>query len=98
MDGSAGSRFGDDVPPPRQRPSDCISNKLGQSPGVRAYLTQVGVRVGQRDVTVLSEPGPLYLEDTFPVARSAIRGQDFVLLDKNGNSLANVPLDKSARD
>jgi hypothetical protein len=58
--------------------------------------TQIGVRLGERDVTVLSRPGPLYLEDSFPVAKAVIRGRDFVLLDKSGKSLASVPIDKSA--
>jgi hypothetical protein len=57
---------------------------------------QIGVRLGERDVTVLSKPGPLYLEDSFPVATSAIRGREFVLLDKAGKVLANVAIDNSA--
>lgn len=58
--------------------------------------TQIGVRLGDRDVTVLSEADPVYLEDAFPVAKSAIRGREFVLLDKNGRSLWSGPLDKAA--
>jgi hypothetical protein len=57
--------------------------------------TRIGVRLGGRDVTLRSEPGPLYLEDTFPVAKSAIRGRDFLLLDKSGQTLATVPIDIS---
>lgn len=57
--------------------------------------TQIGVRIGKRDVTVLSQPGPLYLEDSFPVAKSAIRGHEYVLLDKAGKSLASVAIDSS---
>ena len=46
--------------------------------------TVVGARIGDRDVKVLSKPGPLYLEDSFPVAKSVIRGHEYVLLDKAG--------------
>jgi hypothetical protein len=49
----------------------------------------------ERDVTVLSQPGSLFLEYSFPLAKSAIRGQEFVLLDKAGKVLASVPIDKS---
>jgi hypothetical protein len=58
--------------------------------------TQVGVRIGDRDVTVISKRGPLYLEDTFPVAKSAIEGREYVLLDKAGKPLARVAMDASA--
>ncbi|HEX3344349.1 MAG TPA: hypothetical protein VHS09_07235 [Polyangiaceae bacterium] len=58
--------------------------------------TRIGVRVGERDVTVLSKPGPLYLEDRFPIAKSAIRGNDYVLLDKAGKALASVAIDNAA--
>ena len=58
--------------------------------------TMVGARIGDRDVTVLSKPGPLYLEDSFPVAKSAIRGHQYVLLDKAGKALASVAIDSSA--
>jgi hypothetical protein len=59
---------------------------------------QVGVRFSKqagtsRDVIVASKPRPLYLEDTLPVAKSAIRGPNFVLLDKKGKTLASVPMD-----
>lgn len=57
--------------------------------------TQVGVRLGERDVTVLSKPGPLYLEDTFPVAKSVIRGHEYVLLDKGGKVLASLAIGNS---
>ena len=57
--------------------------------------TQLGVRLGERDVVILSKPGPVYLEDTFPVAKSAIVGRDYLLLDKTGKTLASVPIDKS---
>ncbi len=58
--------------------------------------TRIGVRLGEGDVTVLSKPGPLYLEDAFPVAKSAIQGREYVLLDNNGKVLASVALDDRA--
>jgi hypothetical protein len=57
--------------------------------------TQVGVRIGKRDVTIVSKPGPLYLEDTFPLAKAAIRGDDYVLLDKAENALASITINAS---
>jgi hypothetical protein len=54
--------------------------------------TRIGVRIGERDVTILSRPGPLYLEDSFPVTKSLIRGGEYVLLDQAGNVLASVPI------
>ena len=62
---------------------------------------KIGVRLGskdgaERDVTVLSQPESLWLEDSFPLAKSAVRGQAFVLLDKAGKVLASVPLDKAS--
>jgi hypothetical protein len=66
----------------------------------RPGQTEVGVRLvakdnAERDVTLLSLPGPLFLEYSFPVAKTAIRGREFLLLDKTGKVLASVPLDKS---
>lgn len=58
--------------------------------------TQVGVHIGERSVTVLAKPGPLYLEDSFPVAKAAIRDGEYVLLDKAGKSLARVAIDTGA--
>jgi len=55
--------------------------------------TRLGVRIDGRDVMAVSVTGPLYLEDSFPVAKSVIRGRDFVLLDKRGKTLASVPID-----
>lgn len=62
--------------------------------------TQIGVRFvskdhAERDVTILSKPEPIYLEDAFPIVKSSIRRADFVLLDKSGRALASVPIDKS---
>jgi hypothetical protein len=62
--------------------------------------TQIGLRFvskdnAERDVTVLSKPEPIYLEDAFPMAKSSIRRPDFVLLDKNGQALAILPIDKA---
>jgi hypothetical protein len=61
---------------------------------------KIGVRLvlkdgAERDVTVRSEPDSLFLEYSFPLAKSAIRGQAFVLLDKAGKVLASVPIDKA---
>ena len=63
--------------------------------------TQIGVRLlskdtAERDVMVLSKQEPVYLEDTFPMAKAAIRQREYVLLDKSGKVLASVPIDKSA--
>jgi hypothetical protein len=63
----------------------------------RPGQTEVGVRLvakdnTERDVTLLSLPGPLFLEYSFPVAKTAIRGSEFLLLDKTGKALASVPL------
>ncbi len=63
--------------------------------------TQVGVRLVtkanvEQDVTLLSRPEPVYLEDSFAMTKSAIRGNDFVLLDKAGKTLASVPFDRRA--
>ena len=55
--------------------------------------TVVGARIGDRDVAILSEPGPLYLEDCFPVAKSVLRRNEYVLLDKSGKALASVAID-----
>jgi hypothetical protein len=50
----------------------------------------------EQDMTLLSRPEPVYLEDSFAMATSAIRGNDFVLLDKADKILASVPLDRRA--
>jgi hypothetical protein len=63
---------------------------------VRPGGTHVGVRVGERDITVVSKRGPLYLEDTFPLARSVIRQHEYVLLDRDGKALASVAMAASA--
>jgi hypothetical protein len=62
----------------------------------RPGKTEIGVRVGERDETVLSRPEPIYLEDSFPLAKSAIRGGDYVLLDKAGKALASVAIRSAA--
>jgi hypothetical protein len=77
--------------------------QIEKSSGVKCMLwlstrpgtTQIGVRLGERDVTILSKPGPLYLEDTFPVAKAVVRGGEYVLLDKSGKALASVAIDPS---
>jgi hypothetical protein len=57
--------------------------------------TQVGVRIGRRNTVIKSHPGPLYLEDTFPLSNSAIREGEYVLLDKTGKRLASVAINVS---
>ena len=59
---------------------------------VKPGETQVGVRIGDRDVPLVSKPGPLYLEDGFPIAKAAILGRDYALLDKGGRVLASVAI------
>jgi hypothetical protein len=56
--------------------------------------TSVGARVGEVDVTLLSEPGPIFLEDSFPVSRAAIRDGEYRLSDSGGNLLASIPIRK----
>jgi hypothetical protein len=60
---------------------------------LRPGKSELGVRLGERDVRVLSTPEPLFLEDDFPVAKSAIREREYVLLDKAGIALARVGID-----
>jgi hypothetical protein len=66
----------------------------------RPGKTEMGVRLvakdnTERDVVLRSTADLLLLEYTFPLAKSAIRGTEFMLLDKTGKVLASVPLDKS---
>lgn len=58
----------------------------------RPMETRVGVRLGDDDVVVLSETGPLYLEDKFPMARTTVVNRDFLILDRAGETLARVLL------
>lgn len=55
--------------------------------------TQIGARIGVRDAIVASKAEPIYLEDSFPMAKSVIRGRDFLILDKSGRELAAVAID-----
>lgn len=55
--------------------------------------SRVGVRIGDRDVVVFSMAEPLYLEDDFPLAKAALRGREYVLLDRLDNRLASVDAD-----
>lgn len=55
--------------------------------------TAVGVRVGERDVTLLSDPAGIWLEDHFPLSKAVIKGRDYVLRDPGGRTLASVPID-----
>jgi hypothetical protein len=58
-------------------------------------ITRLGVNLTdgtQRDVTVITKSGPMFLEDDFPIDRAAIRSGSYLLLDKAGHSLASVPL------
>jgi hypothetical protein len=56
--------------------------------------TVVGARLGEADVTILSEPGPIFLEDSFPVSRAAIRNGEYRLSDSGGNLLASIPINQ----
>ena len=59
-------------------------------------LTRIGVRlvVGgrARDVVVASRSGPLFLEDDFPMTKSALKDGEFRLLTRTGEVLARVPV------
>jgi hypothetical protein len=64
----------------------------------RPGQNEVGVRFvakdnAERDVTLLSTPDILFVEYFFALAKTAIRGREFLLLDKTGKVLASVPLD-----
>jgi hypothetical protein len=64
----------------------------------RPGQTEMGVRLvakdnAERDVTLLSTPYLLVVEISFALAKTAIRGREFLLLDKTGKVLASVPLD-----
>lgn len=61
---------------------------------VRAGETRLGVRVGTDDITVASKEGPLHLEDDFPLARTALRGDEYQLLGADGNVLARISIDQ----
>lgn len=63
---------------------------------VRPGETRIGVRIGERDIEILSKPEPIYLEDDFPMVTSAIRGREFVLLDSAGKTLASVSIGQPA--
>ncbi len=54
--------------------------------------TLVGVRIGERDVTVRSAAGPLFLEDDFPFAKATIRDGAYMLFKKTGTVLTRVPI------
>lgn len=59
-------------------------------------LIQIGVRFSspdkiERETILYSRPPPLFFEDRYPIHKSALRGGSFVLLDKAGNELANLP-------
>lgn len=65
-------------------------------PGQNRY----GVRIsaeggGSRDVVVVSKSDPIWDED-FPIAKSALREGAFLLLAKDGTTLAKVALDAEA--
>jgi hypothetical protein len=64
----------------------------------RPGQTEVGVRLvakdtTERDVTLLSTHDFVFVEYFFAFTKSAIRGREFLLLDKTGKVLASVPLD-----
>lgn len=67
---------------------------------VQPGLSQIGVLIsiageGARDIVLMSKHGPVYLEDDFPIAKSKLSNTEFLLLDKNGNTLASVPLQQT---
>jgi len=64
----------------------------------RPGFTQIGVRISgpgklDRDVEMFSKNGPIY---EFALGKSQIQSGHFLLLDKDGNTLATVPLDPSS--
>jgi hypothetical protein len=61
---------------------------------VRPGETLVGVRVGERSETVVSHAGPLYLEDDFPLAKTAFHEENFVLFDSSGRAIARIAINK----
>lgn len=66
---------------------------LSTRPGQNRY----GVRIsaeggGSRDVVVVSKSDPIWDED-FPMAKSALRDGQFLLLAKDGTTLANVAVE-----
>ena len=63
----------------------------------RPEETCIGVRIGARDVAVFSKPGPVYMEDEFPLAKAVLRGRAYVLLDRTGSVLASVGIDEGAK-
>jgi hypothetical protein len=65
---------------------------LSTQPGA----TSVGARIGDRMVTLVTEPGPLFLEDKFPLARTAVRNGEYLLLSRSGQVLARTPVEPAA--
>jgi hypothetical protein len=43
--------------------------------------TVLGLRIAERDVTILSKAGPIYVEDAFPMAKALLRERQYVLVD-----------------
>lgn len=68
---------------------------------IRPGENKIGLRMTvndstQRDVTVFSQPGNLYMEDSFPLAKTVIRASEFMFLDKTGKVLASVPIHEAS--
>ncbi len=59
---------------------------------LRPGETTIGVHVGERAIPLRCKAGPLYLEDEFPLSKTAIRDGRFLLLDKAGATLASVAI------
>lgn len=67
----------------------------------RPGLTQIGVRISRIDdppcdVEIVSKHWALHWEDFFPLAKCKIDSGHVLLLDKDGKTLATVPLTKDA--
>ena len=55
--------------------------------------TKIGVRLAnghERDVLLVAKPGPLFIEDEFPMKRAVFRRHRFVLVGSDGTELAGV--------
>lgn len=58
--------------------------------GVKVQFSAEGQKISE--IVVASRPGPLFMEDDFPVVATRIDGEHFVLLAKDKTVLAWVPL------
>jgi len=79
------------------RRSDCVTGftcDVFFEADVGASVVKVLFTAGQvvAEVEVASRSGPLFLEDEFPVVRSAIQDRFFVLLSRDNGVLSRVPI------